>query len=43
LINEFLDKSENNQLAYDGTFGKYRYFYSETLYWDLTEYSEIKD
>ena len=40
--NKFLDKNVNKMLAFYGAFGKYYYFYSEYIYWDLAEYFEIK-
>ena len=42
LTNKFLDKNVNKMLAFYGAFGKYYYFYSEYIYWDLAEYFEIK-
>ena len=39
---QFLDKNVNKMLAFYGAFGKYYYFYSEYIYWDLAEYFEIK-
>ena len=40
--NKFLDKNVNKMLSFYGAFGKYYYFYSEYIYWDLAEYFEIK-